>query len=391
MAAAPVSLTELARVFFRIGWLAFGGPVAQLGLIHDECVERRGWLDDEQFVRALNFVHVLPGPEATQMALIVGWRVRGVLGGMLAGLLFVVPGFLTLTLLAWVYVRFGSRPELLGVLSGFRPVGLALLLAAMVRLGRAALRTRFQVALALAAFAASAVLHVGFVPLLLAAGCISLVRGRLSARATTAALAFSLLLPTRAQALSATAERLKDISWFFLQVGLVSFGGAYAVLPLLREGTVMHFGWVSDRQMVDALALAETTPGPLISIGMFLGYLAGHPVGAGWAGAACAGFWLFLPSFILVLVGAPHLDRITALPGVKPFLEGITAAVVALMASVSLVLIRATVFPEGAMDWLTAGLGVAAFLLLVFARRQVSVVAVVLAGGVLGLIRALLV
>jgi chromate transporter len=391
MTDASVSLAELARVFFRIGWLAFGGPVAQLGLIHDECVERRRWLDDEQFVRALNFVHVLPGPEATQMALIVGWRVRGVLGGLLAGLLFVVPGFLTLTGLAWVYVRFGSRPELLGVLSGFRPVGLALLLAAMVRLGRAALRTRFQVLLALAAFVASAVFHVGFVPLLLGAGGISLVRGRLSARATTAALALGLLLPMRAQALSSTAERLKDISWFFLQVGLVSFGGAYAVLPLLREGAVMHFGWVTDRQMVDALALAETTPGPLISIGMFLGYLAGHPVGAGWAGATCAGFWLFLPSFILVLVGAPHLERITALPGVKPFLEGITAAVVALMASVSLVLIRATVFPEGGVDWLTAGLGVAAFLLLVLARQRVSVVAVVLAGGVLGLVRALLV
>jgi chromate transporter len=170
----------------------------------------------------------------------------------------------------------------------------------------------------------------------------------------------------------------------------VSFGGAYAVLPLFREGAVLHAGWLTDSQMMDALALGETTPGPLISIGVFLGYLAGHAVGAGWAGAVCAGFFLFLPSFVFVLVGAPHLDRVTALPGVQPFLQGVTAGVLGLMASMSLVLARATVVHGGKVDWPTAVLGIAAFLALILPRNKLNVVVLVLAGGALGLVRALL-
>jgi chromate transporter len=288
MPAAPVSLSELVQVFFRIGWLAFGGPVAQLGLMHDECVERRGWIDDAGFVRALNFVHVLPGPEASQMAIFIGWRVLGVLGGVLAGLLFISPGIITLAALAAIYVRYGSRPELVGVLSGFRPVALALLAAAMLRLSKAALRTQFQKVLAVLAFGASVFLHVGFVPLLLGCGALSIVRSRLRGPLATVAL-LSMVAAGRAEAAAPALERLRDVSLFFLKVGLVSFGGAYAVLPLLREGGVLHYGWLTDPQMVDALALGETTPGPLISIGVFIGYLAGHPVGMGLASALSAG------------------------------------------------------------------------------------------------------
>jgi len=388
MPAPTVSLAELVRLFFRIGWLAFGGPVAQLGLMHDECVERRRWIDDAEFVRALNFVHVLPGPEASQMAIYIGWRVRRVLGGILAGVLFISPGIVTLSALAAIYVRYGAKPELIGVLSGFRPVALALLASAMLRLSKAALRTPFQWVLAVLAFGASALLHVGFVPLLLSCGLISLLRSRLRGVAA-ASWVMILLAPVRAEAAIAAVERLRDVSLFFLKVGLVSFGGAYAVLPLLREGAVLQFGWITDPQMVDALALGETTPGPLISIGVFIGYLAGHPPGVGLTAALCAGFWLFLPSFVLVLAGAPHLDRITAWPGVQPFLQGITAGVLALMAAVSLALGRATVLrPEG-IDWVTVALGAAAFAVLAVGGRKVNVAYVVLAGGVVGLIRAL--
>ena len=388
MPAPIVRLSELVRVFFRLGWLAFGGPVAQLGMMHDECVERRGWIDDAEFVRALNFVHVLPGPEASQMAIYIGWRVLGGLGGVLAGFLFISPGIITLSALAAVYVRYGSRPELLGVLSGFRPVALALLAAAMLRLSKAALRTRFQKGLAVLAFAASMFLHVGFVPLLLACGAVSIVRWRL--RGVTAGVAvLAILGATPAEAATPVLERLRDVSLFFLKVGLVSFGGAYAVLPLLREGAVLHSAWITDAQMVDALALGETTPGPLISIGVFIGYLAGHPLGAGLASALSAGFWLFLPSFVLVLLGAPHLDRITAFPGVQPFLQGVTAGVLALMATVSLLLARATVFHGGTMDWPTLVLGVVAFAVLVVWGKRVNVAYVVLAGGAVGLVRAL--
>jgi chromate transporter len=152
---------------------------------------------------------------------------------------------------------------------------------------------------------------------------------------------------------------------------------------------VLQSAWLTDRQMVDALALGETTPGPLISIGVFIGYLAGHPVGVGFASAMSAGFWLFLPSFVLVLAGAPHLDRITAWPGVQPFLQGVTAGVLALMAAVSLALAKATVFHEGYIDWVTAVLGAVAFVVLVRGGKKVNVAYVVLAGGVVGLVRAL--
>lgn len=390
MSAPSVSWSELVRVFFRIGWLSFGGPVAQLGLMHEECVERRGWLEDSDYVRALNFVHVLPGPEASQMAILIGWRVRGLLGGILAGVLFIAPGLITLAVLAAVYVRFGARPELLGVLSGFRPVALALLAAAMLRLSKAALRTPFQKVLAALAFLASMLLHVGFVPLLLGCGALSTLRSRWRG-ATAGSAVLALLASGRVEAASPALDRLRDVSLFFLKVGLVSFGGAYAVLPLLREGAVLQSAWLTDPQMVDALALGETTPGPLISIGVFIGYLAGHPVGVGLPAALCAGFWLFLPSFVLVLAGAPHLDRVTAWPGVQPFLQGVTAGVLALMAAVSLALARATVLKASGIDWVTLVLGVAAFAVLVSGGRRVNVASIVLAGGVVGLLRALLV
>jgi len=380
-------VSELVRVFFRIGWLAFGGPVAQLGLMHEECVEQRHWLEDADFVRALNFVHVLPGPEASQMAILIGWRVLGVLGGVLAGVLFISPGIITLAALAAIYVRYGSRPELLGVLSGFRPVALALLAAAMLRLSKAALRTGFQRVLAMVAFGASLFLHVGFVPLLLGCGAVSILRWKL--RGAGAAALIAMLVSGQAEAAAPALERVRDVSLFFLKVGLVSFGGAYAVLPLLREGAVLQWAWITDPQMVDALALGETTPGPLISIGVFIGYLAGHPLGVGLGSALCAGFWLFIPSFVLVLAGAPHLERITAWPGVQPFLEGVTAGVLALMAAVSLALGRATVVHAGRLDWVTLVLGVVAFGVLVVGGRRINVAWVVLAGGVVGLVRAL--
>lgn len=382
-------MRELFWYFFKLGWLAFGGPVGQIGLMHLECVERRRWLSEEEFVRVLNFCHVLPGPEATQMAIYLGYRQRGYLAGVMAGTLFILPGFITLSALAWVYVHFGMRPEVQGVLWGFRPVGLALLLAAMVRIGRAALKSTFQVVLALAAFVAFFWLHVGFIYVLVTCGLLYILGHRYGGRgAGAAAVLAAAVLPGRAEALGPVAARLFDISWFFLKAGLFSFGGAYAVLPFIHQGAVRTYGWIADHQMVDALALGETTPGPLISIGIFIGYLAGHGVGAPLWGAACAAFWLFLPSFVFVLAGARHLDAITSRPGIKEFLRGVTAGVVGLMASVSVLLARVAFMPAGHVDVLTLVLGLGAFALLTFWKWRLNVVVVVLAGGVLGLLRA---
>lgn len=386
--APPVSLSEIFWYFLKLGWLAFGGPIGQIGLMHLEVVERRRWISEDEFVRALNFCHLLPGPEALQLAIYLGYKKAGYVAGVLAGALFILPGYITLTALAWVYVHFGKTPQVLGVLWGFRPVGLALLLAALVRISRAALKGPTAVGLAVAAFVAFYFGRLPFILVLLGCGLAFVASRRAGPGARAAVAAGSLLLAGRAEAAETAASRLFDISWFFLKVGLFSFGGAYAVLPYIREGAVTIYGWMSDHQMIDALALGETTPGPLISIGIFVGFLAGHGVAAPWLGATAATFWLFLPSFVFVLGAARHLDWLTSRPALKEFLRGVTSGVVGLIFSISIPLAKVAFMPGGAIDWVTVVLGVAAFAALTFWKWRLNIVAVVLGGGVLGLLRA---
>ena len=303
-----VAWRTLFGYFFRLGWLAFGGPVGQIGLMHLQVVERRKWISEEEFVRILNFCHVLPGPEALQLAIFLGYRKRGYRGGLLAGVLFILPGFITLTALAAIYVRYGATKALLGVLWGFRPVGLALLLAALVRISRAALKNALQIVLAAAAFGAFFFAKIPFIPVLLGCGAVYALSRRFLPKAIGSAAMFAAGLPLLPAAALAVWPRILEISTFFLKVGLFSFGGAYAALPLLREGAVTTHHWMTDHQMIDALTLGETTPGPLISIGTFVGYLAGARVGAPYLGAIAATFWLFLPSFVFVLGAARHID-----------------------------------------------------------------------------------
>ncbi len=383
-------MREVFWYFLKLGWLAFGGPVGQIGLMHLQVVERRKWIDEAEFVRALNFCHVLPGPEALQLAIYIGWKKRGFLAGALAGILFILPGFITLTALAWVYVHLGKRPEVLGLLWGFRPIGLALLLAALVRVSRATLKEVFPAALAIAAFAAFFVAKVPFIVVLLACGAAFVAWKNLGPGARAGAVtALLLLAPAGAQAgVDQVSKRLVDISWFFLKVGLFSFGGAYAVLPYIREGAVFTHGWMTDPQMIDALACGETTPGPLISIGIFVGYLAGQQSGAALLGAVAATFWLFLPSFVFVLGLAPHMNWLTGRPGVRDFLKGVTSGVVGLMFSISIPLARVAFMPAETIDWLTVALGLGAFAALTFWKWRLNVVAVVMSGGILGVLRA---
>jgi chromate transporter len=389
VAAAPLSTSELFWYFLKLGWLAFGGPVGQIGLMHLQLVERQRWIGEDEFVRALNFCHLLPGPEALQLAIYVGYRKGGYRGGILAGVLFILPGYITLTALAWIYVHYGKTPQVLGVLWGFRPVGLALLLAALVRISRAALKGPFPVLLAIAAFVSFYFLRLPFLVVLLGCGLTFVAWRRMGPGSRVAAAAAALLVAGRAEAAESVARRAFDISWFFLKVGLFSFGGAYAVLPYIREGAVATYGWISDRQMIDALALGETTPGPLISIGIFVGFLAGHGAQAPWLGATLSTFWLFLPSFLFVLPAARYMNWITSRPGLKEFLQGVTSGVVGLIFSISLPLAKVAFMPSGgAIDGITVALGLAAFAALTFWKWRLNVAAVVLGGGVLGLLRA---
>jgi chromate transporter len=384
----PASMSDVFWYFLRLGWLAFGGPIGQIGLMHLEVVERRRWIDEDEFVRALNFCHLLPGPEALQLAIYIGYRKAGAWAGVLAGVLFILPGYVTLTALAWIYVHYGKTPQVLGVLWGFRPVGLALLLAALVRISRAALKGIFPVVLAIAAFAAFYLGRLPFLLVLFGCGLTYIAWRKMGPGSRVAATAASLLLAGRAEAAGAMAGRLFDISWFFLKVGLFSFGGAYAVLPYIREGAVATYGWISDRQMIDALALGETTPGPLISIAIFVGFLAGNGAHAPWLGATATTFWLFLPSFLFVLPAARYMNWLTSRPFLNEFLRGVTSGVVGLIFSISIPLAKVAFMPRGTVDWVTVVLGLAAFAALTFWRWRLNVVVVVLAGGALGLLRA---
>ncbi len=381
-------MSEIFWYFLKLGWLAFGGPVGQIGLMHLQVVERQKWITEDEFVRALNFCHLLPGPEALQLVIYVGYKKAGYWAGILAGVLFILPGYITLSALAWIYVHFGKTPQVLGVLWGFRPVGLALLLAALVRISRAALKGIFPVVLAIAAFVAFYFARLPFLVVLFGCGLIFIAWRRMGPGSRAAATAVSLLFATRADAVDSAAERLFDISWFFFKVGLFSFGGAYAVLPYIREGAVATYGWISDRQMIDALALGETTPGPLISIGIFVGFLAGNGARAPLLGATAATFWLFLPSFLFVLPAARYMNWLTSRPGLKEFLRGVTSGVVGLIFSISIPLAKVAFMPGGSIDWITVVLGLAAFVVLTFWKWRLNVVVVVLAGGALGILRA---
>jgi chromate transporter len=387
-ATAHVPTRELFWYFLKLGWLAFGGPVGQIGLMHLQMVERQRWISEDEFVRALNFCHLLPGPEALQLAIYVGYKKGGVRGGILAGVLFIVPGYITLTALAWIYVHYGKTPEVLGVLWGFRPVGLALLLAALVRISRAALKGVFPVVLAAAAFGSFYFLRLPFLLVLLGCGLSFIAWRRMGPGSRAAVSAASLLVAGRVDAAESLARRAFDVSWFFLKVGLFSFGGAYAVLPYIREGAVGGYGWITDRQMIDALALGETTPGPLISIGIFVGFLAGHGAHAPWLGATLSAFWLFLPSFLFVLPAARYMNWLTTRPGLKEFLKGVTSGVVGLIFSISIPLAKVAFMPAGGIDWITIVLGLGAFAALTFWKWRLNIVAVVLGGGALGVLRA---
>ncbi len=339
-------MPEIFWYFLKLGWLAFGGPIGQIGLMHLQVVERQKWISEDEFVRALNFCHLLPGPEALQLAIYIGYKKAGYLAGILAGVLFILPGYITLTALAWIYVHYGKTPQVLGVLWGFRPVGLALLLAALVRISRAALKGVFPVILAIGAFVAFYFARLPFLLVLFACGLAFIAWRKLGPGARTAVTAASVLLAARADAAEAMGARLFDISWFFFKVGLFSFGGAYAVLPYIREGAVATYGWITDRQMIDALALG-------------------------------------------VLPAARYMNWLTSRPFLKEFLRGITSGVVGLIFSISLPLAKVAFMPAGSIDWITVVLGLAAFAVLTFWKWRLNVVVVVLAGGVLGILRAL--
>lgn len=343
---------ELFRVFGRIGLLSFGGHAAQIALMHRELVERRTWLSETRFLGALSFAMLLPGPEAMQLATYAGWRLRGTRGGLIAGGLFVLPGALVILLLAALYARFGQLPLAAALFLGIKATVIVVVIEALLRVSRKALRGGVAYGLAALAFAGLYVFDLPF-PLIIAlaagTGALTMVRdGEASAPiaipvAQTAGTVMTWgalwLLPLAALWLVAPGHVLTQVGLFFSKLAVVTFGGAYAVLAYLVQEVVGDYGWLSTGQMMDALGLAETTPGPLILVTEFVGFLAGAGQGGLALGMAAAlvTLWVtFVPCFLWIFACAPYVEWITAQPRLNGALSGITAAVVGVILNLSL-------------------------------------------------------
>ena len=360
----PPAFRELVGTFARIGCLSFGGPAGQVALMHREIVEERRWLDEDQFLHALNFCHLLPGPEAQQLATWIGWKLHGWRGGLAAGLLFILPGALVILVMSLAYVVAAQAPWFSALFLGVKAAVLAIVLQALIRIGRRALDTGFRRGLAALAFLALFAFAVPFPWVVLAAGTL----GALVAQARPSWLNLTLndapaaappwktslrsallwgfiwAAPMVAVVLTVGPDHvLWRIGVFFSQLAVVTFGGAYAVLAYMAQEAVQGFGWLSTREMADGLGLAETTPGPLILVTQFVGFLAAFrapepftPLVAGLLGAGLTTWVTFAPCFLWIFTFAPWIDRLQASAVLRGALSALTASVVGAIASLSL-------------------------------------------------------
>jgi chromate transporter len=429
---STVSFGEALRFWFRLGCISFGGPAGQIAIMHRELVETRRWISEGRFLHALNYCMVLPGPEAQQLATYLGWLLHRTKGGIAAGALFVLPSLLLLTLLSWGYVRFGTLPWVAGALYGVKPAVVAIVLQAAHRLGARALVSSWAWGMALASFAAIALADVPFPLVILVAAATGMVLGprlgpgvapagnasgtqhrpaaidddtprpphtRFSARrlAVTTGVALVLWLGVFGGLVAWQGANgvLPDMGAFFTKAALLTFGGAYAVLPYVFDNAVNHHHWLSTPEMMDGLALGETTPGPLIMIVAFVGFLGAahgtdHVAMAGATGAAVATFFTFLPSFLFVLAGGPIIESTRGNARFTAPLAAITAAVVGVIADLALVFGQHVLWPEGlraSPDWVAAALFTASALALL--RWKVGVIPLIAVAAVAGIVARL--
>jgi chromate transporter len=375
-----VEMGELFQTFGKIGLLSFGGPAGQIALMHRILVDEKRWLSEPQFLHALNFCMLLPGPEAMQLATYSGWLLKGVRGGLLAGLLFVLPGFFVLLGLSILYITLGDVPIVDGLLFGLKAAVLAIVLEAMIKVAKRALHGRFAYAIAVAAFVAIAFLQVPFPLIIATAGLVGILRHRLSgagpdnatdvvlseprvpASATQKTLAIwgALWLGPLALLLVVfgRAQVFADQALFFSQSAIVTFGGAYAVLAYVAQQAVEFYGWLRPDEMLTGLGLAETTPGPLILVLVFVGFLGASrmsgldPVTGGILGGTTALFFTFVPCFLWIFVGAPYIERLRGVKWLSAALSAITAAVVGVIANLAVWFGLQVLFGEtSSVDW----------------------------------------
>ncbi len=439
-APAAVTFAQALRFWLKLGFISFGGPAGQIAIMHAELVERRRWISEQRFLHALNYCMVLPGPEAQQLATYIGWLMHRTWGGIVAGALFVLPSLFILIALSWIYLRFGEVPVVAGIFYGIKPAVTALVLHAAHRIGGRALKNRWMWAIAAAAFVAIFALRVPFPFIVLAAAVIgyfgaraapqvfALGGGHGSAKASFGKALIDDDTPTPAHALFKRSRlvtvlviglglwltamavllathgvhgTLTQMGWFFTKAALLTFGGAYAVLPYVYQGAVEQHQWLSGAQMIDGLALGETTPGPLIMVVAFVGFVGGwlNPMfgpDALFLGGAIAAtvvtFFTFLPSFVFILAGGPLVEATHGKLGFTAPLSAITAAVVGVILNLALFFAYHVLWPQGfggRFDAVSALIAVAAAVALF--RFKVGVMPLLGACAAVGLVVTLLV
>jgi chromate transporter len=431
------SLAAAARFWLKIGFISFGGPAGQIAILHEELVERRRWISERRFLHALNYCMLLPGPEAQQLATYIGWLLHRVRGGVVAGAFFVLPSLFILIGLSWLYVRFSHLSWVAGVFYGIKPAVIAIVAQAAFRVGGRALKNSWLWAIAAASFVAIAILQIPFPWIIAGAGIVGAVGGRVApsrfkvggghgnetARSYGPALiddetpapphatftptrllgvlligALLWVLPMAALTLTVGwAHTLTQMAWFFTKAALLTFGGAYAVLPYVYQGAVEQYRWLQPTQMIDGLALGETTPGPLIMVVAFVGFVAGYSTGdvlsvasnsflAGALAATLVTWFTFLPSFIFIFAGGPLVERTHHDLKFTAPLTAITAAVVGVILNLATYFGFHVLWPnglDGRFDWTSAILATAALVALL--KLKWSVARVLVVAAVVGL------
>ena len=369
-------MREIAWLFLRLGATSFGGPAAHIALMEREVVLRRGWLTHEQFLDLLGATNLIPGPNSTEMAIHIGWSRARWVGLLVAGACFIAPSALITLVLAWVYVRYGTRPEAGGMLYGVKPVVIAIVVQALGRLGRSALKTRTLVFTAALAALLNALGGNELVVLFGAGFVIAAFRFVRESRRRSPALLVLFSIPSVAPVGAGVAAPfgLLSLFLFFLKIGSVLYGSGYVLLAFLRSDLVERWGWLTDRQLLDAIAIGQVTPGPLFTTATFIGYVLGGLPGAG---LATLGF--SLPSFVFVAASGPLIPRIRKSPVAGAFLDGVNAASLALMVVVTWELGRAAL-----VDPVTLFLAVVSGVVLI--RFSINPVWLIVAGGLIGLI-----
>ncbi len=375
------SWREVFLYFLFLGFVNIGGPVAQITMMFNHMVEKRRWLTKDRFVKIMAFCHMLPGPEALQLAIYVGYLKRKVWGGILAGLTFILPGAVVMIVLSWLYVKYGKLPQVMDALYVLKPAVLGIIAAGIIKLGRAAIRNFFLAVLLVGAFAGMRFAGINFLLILLIAGVLNLIVDRGWPLVKKTAPTLPVMIGGIALLLPFADSRLFQVTWLFLKTGLLSFGGAYASLVFVQRGAVAQYHWLSDGQLLDGVALSIATPGPFMLFTAFVGYVA-----SGIPGAVLATFFVFLPSFIFVIAGVHYIEKVRENRAVQAFLAGVSAAVVGVIVVVSLDLI-----PEALVDWPTVGIAVISFLLIALLKRDVAFVAIgaMLGGIIYSTVRAL--